>query len=238
MRKKTGFLRWISFTRVEIVNLVIALIGILMIVYSTLTPAENESVQEKMLALIGDLGIGLFPTGIIGFFLERIQNRNEDREKNNKRLAILRLINNAIHGYLNVICNSAIKQKSQLKLKTVFEIVDNLNEGLFIEKIDGEAEALAILVDRLRMSFGSTDPLFIVADVFETIEIKYFESLLQDGESLLQMLDMSNGVSKKRNSFLSYVKIACSEIPECKGFVDMISDGDNIFVPNSEYMLK
>lgn len=225
--------KWLSLSKIEFANIAIAAIGIAMIGCSTLIPAEIDSFNKKLLSIVGDLGVGLFPTGGIGFILERIQNRKERRERNNKRLAILRLINAAIHGYLNVICNASVAQNSRLKGENVFEIVGNLNEELQSENIADEVKALALLVDRLKMSFGSTDPLFIVADVFETVEIKHFESLLHDGENLLHTLHMGYEAMDGRSSFLSYLQIACLEIPECKGFAEMVSNGDNIYVPNT-----
>lgn len=219
-------------TKLEIVNLVVAVIGIAMILCSSLLTVEPETSCSKFLSIVGDLGIGIFPTGVIGFALERMQNRSKEQEKRGKRLAILRLFNNAVHGYLNVICNSAIKINSNLKSKKLFDITRAVNsEEIQIDLSDEEKNALTLLVERLQESFGATNPLYIVTDVFETIEITHFEMLLRDGNNLLYSINERKNVMDMRSSFLSYLQTTCLAISECNYFNEMISDGDNIYIP-------
>lgn len=223
-----------SLTKIEFANILVTIFGITMIVCSTLISVERESIEEKLLSLLGDLGIGLLPTGVLGFVIERIQNRNKEREKNNKRSAILRLFNNALHGYLNVICNAAIAGKGCLKGENIFEIINALNSELHIEHITDEKEAIQLVVERLQMCFETRDPLFIVADVFETIEINHFELILQEGKNLLRLLHNNEKIGESRSSFLSYLQVACSEIPEFRNYMKMVSDGDNIYTPKKD----
>ncbi len=219
-------------TKLEVVNLVVAVIGIAMILCSSLFTVEQEPHCSTLLSIVGDLGIGIFPTGVIGFALERMQNRSKEKEKRDKRLAILRLFNNAVHGYLNVICNSAIKINSDLKNKKVFDIISAVNnEEIQINLCDEEKNALTLLTERLQESFGTTNPLYIVTDVFEAIEIINFEMLLKDGNNLLYLINEKVNVMDMRNSFLSYLQTTCLAISECNCFNEMISNGDNIYIP-------
>lgn len=224
--------KYIFPDKLEIVNIVVAIIGIGMIICSSLCTAEQGTLCSKLLSIIGDLGIGIFPTGIIGFILERIQNRNKAQEMKSKRLAILRLFNNAVHGYLNVICNTVIEKESSLKNKKVFEIIATLNnDDVQVKCSSNEKVALSNLVEKLHELFDSNNPLYIVTDVFEMIEINHFELILKDGEKLLCLMKENRSIKDSRNTFLSYLWTTCLEIPECNDFNLMISDGDNIFIP-------
>ena len=225
--------KYIFPDKLEIVNIVVAIIGIGMIICSSLCTAEQGTLCSKLLSIIGDLGIGIFPTGIIGFILERIQNRNKAQEMKSKRLAILRLFNNAVHGYLNVICNTVIEKESSLKNKKVFEIITTLNnDDVQVECSSNEKVALSNLVEKLHELFDSDNPLYIVTDVFEMIEINHFELIIKDGEKLLCLMKENRSIKDSRNTFLSYLWTTCLEIPECYNFNLMISDGDNIFIPS------
>ncbi len=219
-------------TKLEILNLVVAVVGIAMILCSSLFTAEQETLCSKLLSIVGDFGIGTFPTGVIGFALERMQNRSKEQEKRDKRLAILRLFNNAVHKYLNIICNSAIEANNSLKYKKVFDITSVVNsEEIQINLGDEEKDALTLLVERLQESFGTTNPLYIVTDVFEVIEITHFEMLLKDGKNLLHSTNNQKKVMDMRSSFLSYLHTTCLAVSECNCFNEMISNGDNIYVP-------
>lgn len=221
-------------TKLEVTNLVVAAIGIIMILCSSLFVVKQGTYYSQLLSIMGDLGIGIFPTGIIGYTLERMQNRSKEKEKRNKRLAILRLFNNAFHGYLNVICNSAIKINSDLKNKKVFDITSTvISEKIKINLCDEEKSALTLLVDRLQESFSITNPLYIVTDIFEVIEITHFEMLLNDGINLLNLINEKRNIMDMRSSFLSYLQTTCAAISECNSFNKMISDGDNIYIPES-----
>lgn len=222
----------ISPTKVEIAHVVVAVIGIVMILCSALISCGQESPCSKFLVITGDLGVGLFPTGIIGLVLERMQYRNREQEKKNKRIAILRLYNNAVHSYLNILCNAAIETDQRLIHKRVFEITTVISNGeLQVASSNDEKAALTLLTERLRESFGVSNPLYIVTDVFETTEINHFEMLLQDGEKLLSLMNKHINLAEARAGFLSYLQVACSAIPECSSFYEMVSDGDNIYVP-------
>lgn len=229
--KKLRFL-----TKLETVNLVVTIIGIIMILCSSLFLDEQDSSYSKFLNIVGDLGIGIFPTGVIGFVLERMQNRSKEQEKRDKRLAILSLFNNAVHGYLNIICNSAIKANNNLKGEKLFYITNAVNSNeIQLNICDEEKIALTILVERLQESFGTTNPLYIVTDVFEAIEIANFEMLLNDGNKLLRTIYKGTNVMDMRSNFLSYIQATCLAIPECNCFNEMVSDGDNIYIPQNQY---
>lgn len=221
-----------NLTRLEIVNLIIAIEGITMILCSSLITVNQDCSFSKWLNIIGDLGIGFFPTGIIGLTLERIQNRNKEQENRDKRLNILRLFNNGIHGYLNFICNSVIMSKKELKNKGVFELISIANcEKIEISSCDEEIRALTIIVERLQELFGSPNPLYIITDIFKPIEINHFEMLLKDGNTLINAIIQGGNVSENRMRFISYLQTTCSEITECNSFCKMISNGDNIYIP-------
>lgn len=216
--------------KLEIVNIVVAIIGIVMIFCSSLLVAVPGSIYSKLLSIMGDLGIGIFPTGLIGFILERIQNRNKAQETHNKRLAILSLFNNAVHGYLNIICNEVIKKRGNLKNERVFEIITAVN-NIQMEYSESEIVALTTLIRNLQEVFSLDTALYIVTDVFEAIEISHFSMLLGEGKKLLNLMKENRDVMESRRSFLSYLQITCFSVPECNNFNLMISDGDNIFVP-------
>lgn len=226
--------KYIRFTTIEVVYIFVVIVGVVMILCSSLIAAEPESNCSKVLSILGSLGTGTFPTGAVGFVLERMQNRNSEHEKSTKRLAILRLFNNSVHGYFNVICNAAIQAVPSLKDKKVFLITETLSSGnIQIENSDEELAALTILVARLKDSFSAVNPLYIATDVFTIQEINYFEMLVKDGEALLALMNKNadTSISSKRNQFISYLKTTCLAIPECSSFNEMITNGDNIFVP-------
>lgn len=217
----------------EIINIVVAVVGFVMILCASIFTVSQESIWAKLLNIMRDMGIGIFPTGVIGLALERMQSRNKEQEKKDKRIAMLRAFNNAIHSYLNAICNIAIAKNNSLKYKKIFDITKLVSsEEVHIEYSNNEIVALTLLVKRLQESFGLTNPLYIVSDIFETIEINHFEMLLKDGEKLLYLMSEDNDVNDKRNSFLSYLQVTCLAISECSSFNEMISDGDNIYIPS------
>ncbi len=222
-------------TKLEIVNIMVTIIGVVMILCSSFFSDEQESSCSKFLNIVGDLGIGIFPTGVIGFVLERMQNRSKEQEKMDKRLAILSLFNNAVHGYLNVVCNSAIKVNKDLKGEKLFYITSAVNsDEIQINICDEEKVALTLLIEKLQESFGTTNPLYIVTDVFEAIEITNFEMLINDGNKLLHSINERTNVMDMRSNFLSYLQATCLAIPECNCFNEMISDGNNIYIPQNK----
>lgn len=225
--------KFISPTKSEIIYLIVVILGLSMICGSAFIIVVPDSICSKLLSIMGAIGTGAFPTGIIGIVLEKMQKRSIEQEKCNKRLAILRLFNNAAHGYLNIICNAIIKAEPTQKGNKIFSITSTLKYNKFrIENSEDEQKALTLLIRNLKDSFGTVNPLYITTDIFDTIEIDGFEKLLHDGESLLCLLKKGKEVSEVRIRFISYLQVTCSAISECSSFNKMISDGDNIYIPN------
>lgn len=218
-------------TKLEIVYIVMSFIGIVMIILSSLFCIEQESIAFKILNIIGDIGVCIFPTGIIGCILEKIQIQNKELEKRDKRLAVLRLVINSMHGYLNVICNTAIKDRISLKYKKVFEIIKSMNnKWTNIEFNQEEVATLKTLIEQLQNSLLLTDTLYIVTNIFDPVELNQFEILLKKAMELLNSMNQHENIQEKKNNFLSFIMITCSAIPECNNFNEMVSDGDNIYI--------
>lgn len=224
--KKHGVL-----TKLEIAHIATATVGVAMILCSTFFAEEEKSVLGRWLTIMGDLGIGLLPTGVIGIILEKMQNRNRERDKKNKRMAVLRLFNSAVHSYFNSICNEAIRQKSAMKGKRVFEIISSVGNEVQFECSTEEIASFSLLGEKLIEIFEKEESLFIVTDVFEPIEIDHFNLLAKETKKLLCSTNKESNIKNARCSFLSYLKTACLEIPECGDFANMVSDGDNIYIP-------
>ena len=220
-------------TKLEIAYIATATVGVAMILCSTFFAVEEKSVLGRWLAILGDLGTGLFPTGVIGLVLEKMQNRNRERDKKSKRMAVLRLFNSAVHRYFNSICNEAIRQKNAMKGKCVFEIISSVGNEVQFECSAEEIASLCLLGEKLVEIFEKAESLFIVTDVFDPVEIDHFNLLAKETKKLLSSTNKENSIKNARCSFLSYLKTACLEIPECGDFVNMVSDGDNIYIPKA-----
>lgn len=224
--------RFLRFTKMEIANIVVALIGVMMILFSSLPSGGESKTKIAILQIVGNIGIGVFPSGVIGFILERMQIRNRNIEKTEMRRTVLRYFLSALHEYLNVVCSEAIKQNSELKDSRVFDITKRIVIQGELQPISAEeSESLSVLVQRMEEAFGTNNPFYIVTDVFESDELTHFGMLIENGKKLVHSIKQEKNPIESRNSFLSYIQSTCLSIPECNGFNEMISDGDNIFIP-------
>ncbi len=236
MRTQNRFKRLLPSSKAEWLNISAAILGVAMILLSVFYDyPEEKIIQEKLFTVLGNLGIGIFPTGIIGLLLEKMQARDKREQKRRIRSAILQSLNVSIHSYFNAICNSAISRCQKLKGLRVFEIFQAVKDtGIPFDYDSTERETLKHLVTMMRSSFETPDPTYIIADIFSQGEEKHFSLLIRKGEDVLNYFDCEGKDSSKRFEFLSYLQVACEEIPEWNKFENMISDGDNIFIPNTD----
>ena len=221
-------------SRAEWINLATAFLGVVLILLSVFNNCPEEKVlQKKFFAALGDIGIGIFPTGIIGLLLERMQAREKNDQKQRIRSAVLQNLNVSIHSYFNALCNSAIADYPELKGHRVFDIFKSMKElGIPLKYDNAEKQALKALVLRIKASFESPDPTYIIADIFSQSEEQYYLLLIDNGNKLLSYLDQGGNNPAERLKFLSYLQIACEEMPEWVKFKNMVSDGNNILIPN------
>ena len=216
----------------EIMDIIIALSGIVMICISVFgNNYESDTLNSKLLSVVGDLGIGLFPTGVISFLLEKMQQKQKDIEKQKKRATILYNLNIALHAYLNAVCNLAIAKKHSLKGHTVSDILRQILENnMELESSTDEINALTHLIEKMKDLFQSPNPIYIIADIFNEDEMKHFHLLIKAGENALNFITEANSNSLQRNCFLSYLLIAFEEISEYNVFLKMESNGHNISI--------
>lgn len=214
-------------------HIMIAALGIVMISVSAFCDVDmNNNAKTRGLALLGDLGIGIFPTGIIGLLLERMQNREKGEQKHRRRIAILHSLDISIHAYFNTICNLALVENASFNGDKVFDIFQAIkDETIIVEYSDDEVKALRRLVAKIKESFEFPDPTYIAADIFSENEENHFLLLIGKGEELLKSMEIEGCKSSQRYTFLSYLKVACEEISEFNKFLDMVSDGNNISIP-------
>ena len=233
---KNPFKQLLPKSKSEWLNISAAILGVVMILLSVFCGcSEDNIILKKLFTVLGNLGIGIFPTGIIGLLLERMKARDKSEQKHRIRSAILQSINVSIHSYFNVICNSAILRCQELKGLLVFDIFQALKDKRISLDYDiAEKEALKHLITIMKSSFETPDPTYIIADIFSQGEENHFSLLIKKGEDVISCFDSGGNDSSKRFDFLSYLQVACEEIPEWNRFKNMISDGDNIFIPNTD----
>ena len=220
-------------TKKEWLYVFVAIIGVAMIIFSNAVDHLGTHEADKVLPIIGDLGIGFFPTGIIGLILDRMNSQEKNIKKNNIRNWMLLNIDVSVHSYFNLLCNSAIEADVNLKGKGLFEILKWI-EGQRVISVNSntEMELLDKLVMEMKNSFSQPSPIFAVYDIFSQNEEKYFALLIEKGEKLLKSKGGMPNIVGLRNDFLSYLTITCRELPELQHYQRMISDGDNIAIPN------
>jgi hypothetical protein len=191
---------------------------------------DNKEKAVSWLTVLGELGVGVFPTGVISLILERMQIREKSEEIRRIRTAILRNIDISIHSYFNTVCNSAIAENSSLKDKKIFDIFNAIKDEAIVITTD-ESSALKQLLMRMKDSFESPNPVYLAIDIFKENEERHFRLLIEKGEKLLELIENDNCMSMDRHNFLSYLETACKEITECNKYLNMSSDGNNIFIP-------
>lgn len=166
----------------EWLNLAITFLGIGMIIVSVLADDTNSMAKSKFYAIIENLGIGIFPTGIVGFILERMQIREKKDKKIRIRTAILQGLNVSIHSYLNVLCNSMINKYPDLKGKEIFDIIEAIKAGnRTLEYTEKEKDSLHQLTLKAKTSFEYPDPSYLIADIFSKSEEDHFLLLINKG---------------------------------------------------------
>lgn len=234
-RFKKFFRALLPKSTAEWLDTFVAILGIAMIFVSVYFDSDQEhNTQKKLLSVVGDLGIGIFPTGIIGLLLERMQNREKGRQIQRIRAAILKSLNVSIHSYFNTICNSAISRCPGLKGRSLNEILQKVQEEqLLIDQNPKEKEALKHFLSKIKITFETPDPTYIIADIFSPSEEGYFLLLIEKGEALLSEFDQGRIEHSHRSGFIGYLKTSCEEIPEWNRFMNMVSDGNNISIPSN-----
>lgn len=204
----------------------------MIVISATCNVATEGNSKPEYYIILGDLGVGIFPTGIIGYILEKMQRREKEEQRHKRRSAILYGIIVSIHSYFNSICNAALTEYPKYKNCNVFEIIQLIkDETIVLAYSSNELDMLRHLIIKIKDIFEFPDPTYIVSDVFEEKEENHFHLLIKEGEDLVTLIENNICKSSKRCDFLSYLEIACEEIPEFRQFLQMTSNGKNIFIP-------
>lgn len=89
-----------------------------------------KALDSELSSLIMNLGIGIFPTGIVGWMFEIVNEKNQKKEISDKRAAILKKMYVLFHRYLTEVCYQYqlfIKEKNNYYLPK-FNILDSFGE--------------------------------------------------------------------------------------------------------------
>ena len=206
-----------------ILNWCLIILGIGMIIISVFYTALEGSIAKKVIEVIGDIGIGLFPTGAIGLLINWMQARENEKQQKARRSEVLRRIDSALHRYLVSLCKEANKNY-EIKGKTISEIIDSV--GSIISFSDDESDKLKILLERLEEYFDKPDPVFIMTDCFTEQEQRFHLQRINECKAILNARNAD--ILILRSKFLSQWRIAWKDIPEYCYYESLKYDGDNL----------
>ena len=208
-----------------VLNIILMIIGLAMISVSVFCNAPDDSITKKIIEVIGDLGIGVFPTGAIGLLLNRMQNKEEKRQKTAQRNEVLRRIDTSLHQYLVTVCKEAMSHEIDVKDKPITQIINNLNQANLL-RTSAESERLKVLIERIEEYFDKPNPVFIMTDCFTEQEQRFHTQQVISGKNLISCDD--DDVQTNRASFLNSWSSGWIDIPEYQYYKDQIFDGDNL----------
>lgn len=89
-----------------------------------------QSLSEELSSVIMNLGISIFPTGIVGWMFEKVNEKNHKIEISDKRAAILKQLSVLFQRYLSEACyqyQELNKEKNNYYLSEI-NVLDSFNE--------------------------------------------------------------------------------------------------------------
>ncbi len=89
-----------------------------------------RSLNEEISSVIMNLGISIFPTGIVGWMFEMVNEKNHNKEISDKRAAILKQLSVLFQRYLSEMCfqyQELYKEKNNYYLSEI-NVLDSFNE--------------------------------------------------------------------------------------------------------------
>lgn len=89
-----------------------------------------RSLNEGLSSVIMNLGISIFPTGIVGWMFETVNEKNHNKEISDKRAAILKQLSVLFQRYLSEMCyqyQELYKEKHNYYLSEI-SVMDSFNE--------------------------------------------------------------------------------------------------------------
>lgn len=218
-----------------IVNGVAILLGLLFIVLSVVIVTQDGTACHKALQIIGDVGVGLFPTGIIGLLICIMQEKDKERHRLVMRKEILRLINSAVHQYLLEICKCAACKCGNLKGKKLTEIERAIiNRDVNFPYSDTEVEKLKVLTLRLTDYFGKAEPALIIGDLFTSNEQKFYAARIEEGQAIIESYSEAKNseeiAANKRNDYITHWQSLRGLFPEYRKYNNLYFDGHNLVI--------
>lgn len=221
----------------KILNIFLIVLGISLICSNFFFTA-SDCFQQKIIDLLVNLGIGLFPTGAIGLIIEFVQDKHQSEIKKYKRQSILKDFQYTIQNYLNVLCDKyfqlkeANNQKIERKIKVsdIFTVIKdfecdfvkdcNNNQatcdmtivtGLFLK----EGEVINTLIPFIQRIIDEQN-MYISNEIFSQSELDLLNGLKDHAEKYHDKIMQNNliGSLQDKTALLSQIENVLNEVHE------------------------
>lgn len=219
----------------KILNVILIIIGIALICSDFFA---NGCFSKKIIDLLVNFGIGLFPTGAIGLIIEFVQDRQQSEIKKYKRQSILKDFQYMIQNYLNVVCDKHFQLKDinnqtierKIDVSDIFTVIKDF-ECDFIKDCNNnqtacdmtivsklyqkEGESIKTLIPFIQRIINEQN-MYISNEIFSKSELELLKGLKSYAEKYNEKITQNNliGALQDKTALLSQIQNILNDFSE------------------------
>ena len=207
-----------------LLHFIVAIVGLSLIVFLPDPDAVCEGYKRFVSTMI-DIGIGLFPTGLIGLILVFMQKSQKSNEKFDQRISLLKELDIKLHNLVNEICKLSNQSEKSVK-KILIALRDNAPECQLTSNVKSCATAFSTSIKEFLQNKND----FLLTEMFSTDEMEALSLLTESLDAFASAADQANVAQKERSlkNMVGCVQKLLKKIPEFSPYLKCTFTGGYI----------